>query len=183
MTKRDENLRQRRLRMLYSLGDFQLALSAAAFLSELDRDQHYTKVELRRFRCFETTVIISYARPFSESAGGFPQLSLKMVGAELTKEQNALHERLLTLRNKVIAHSDANMMRMTSQANPIEIDTNFSYVFLHAVFDEGLTFIGEQYFELNELLHIVHGSLYKKLLAEAQQQPADFAIRKDYLRD
>jgi hypothetical protein len=183
LTERDEKQRQRRARMLYSLGDFQLALSAAAFLAECDPVGKYNKVELRRFRCYETTIIISYTRPFSQSTNGFPQLSLKMVGAELTEEQDALHERLINLRNKVIAHSDADMMRMTSQANPIEIDDNFSYVFLHTVFDEGLTFVGEEFLKLNDLLRVVHGSLYTKLLAEAQLQPTDFAIRKDYLRD
>ncbi len=46
--------------MIYSLGDLELALSAAAFLSEVDSDKTYNKVELRRFRCYETTVIVAY---------------------------------------------------------------------------------------------------------------------------
>jgi hypothetical protein len=170
-----------RLRLLYSLGDFQLALSAAAFLGELDEDAKYSKIELRRFRCYETTAIISYARPFSLSLGNVPRLTLAMTGAQLSDEQQALHERLMRLRNKVVAHSDAEMMRMRSHAAPMEIDSNFSYVFLHSVFDEGLTFVGMELVALNELLHIVFHSTYKNLLHEAQERPEEFNFLKDYL--
>ena len=174
--------RRRRIRKLYSFGDFQLALSAAAFLGECEADEKYTKAELRRFRCYETTVIISYARPFSQSSHGFPKLSLKMVGATLTEEQIALHDRLLMMRNKVIAHSDADMMRMTSQADPMEFDDDFKFVLLQTVFDEGMTFIGSEFWKLNELLHVVHSSLYANLLKEAQVLTSEFNVRKDHLR-
>jgi hypothetical protein len=75
---------RRRIRLLYSLGDFQLALSACQFLSECDPQSKYNKIELRRFRCFETTLIITYSRPFSQSEGSVPPLTLKMAKAEFT---------------------------------------------------------------------------------------------------
>ena len=173
---------RRRIRKLYSLGDFALALSAAAFLGECDESGKCTKVELRRFRCYETTVIISYTRPFSQSSHRFPKLSLKMTGATLTEEQIALHHRLRKLRDKVIAHSDADMMRMTSQTDLMEFEKDFSFVLLQTVFDEGLTFIGSKFWKLNELLHVVHGSLYGALLREAQIESKEFNVRKDHLR-
>jgi hypothetical protein len=166
---------------LYSLGDFQLALSAAAFLGELDENGTYSKVELRRFRCYETTAVISYTRPFSSSLGNVPRLTLAMTGAQLSDEQQDLHERLMRLRNKVVAHSDAEMMRMRSHAARMEIDSDFSYVFLHPVFDQGLTFVGMELVALNELLHIVFHSTYTRLLHEAQERPEEFNFLKDYV--
>ena len=171
-----------RLRLLYSLGDFQLALSAAAFLSECDPEAKYSKVELRRFRCYETTIIIAYTRPFSQSKGGIPQLSLKMVGAKLNAEQKKLHQRLMNLRNKVIAHSDADMMRMVSKAHLSKFDNGFKFVYLQTAFDEGLTFLGDELIALDELLHLVFRAVYTKLLKAAQARPKDFNLRKDYLK-
>jgi len=169
------------LRLLYSLGDFQLALSAAAFLGDCDPDAKYSKIELRRFRCYETTVIIAYTRPFSQSKGGIPPLTIRMTGAILSHEQKELHRRLVKLRNKVIAHSDAEMMRMVSKTHPTKFDDGFEFVFLQTAFDEGLTFVGHNLIDLDELLHLVSGALYTKLLKEAQRRPKDFDIRKDYL--
>ena len=57
---------RRRQRLLYSLNDLQQALSASAFLHELDEGEEYSKVDLRRFRCFETTLVIAYTRPFTQ---------------------------------------------------------------------------------------------------------------------
>lgn len=172
---------RQRLRLLYSLGDFQLALSAAAFLSECDPDEKYSKVELRRFRCYETTMIMGYARPFSEAKGEIPRLTLKMTGAKLNDEQRALHQKFLRLRNKVIAHSDAEMMRIVTKSHSMKFDDGRDFVFFETVFDEGLSFVGLDLVWADELLHIVHGAVLGKLIKEAQHQPGDFDLRKDYL--
>jgi hypothetical protein len=55
------------------------------------------------------------------------------------------------------------------------------FVFLQATFEEGLTFVGDDFISLNELLHLVSGTVYRRLLIEAQTHPNDFNIRKDYL--
>ncbi|MCT7377398.1 hypothetical protein [Chelativorans salis] len=172
---------RQRLRLLYSLGDFQLALSAAAFLSECDPDEKYSKVELRRFRCYETAMIMGYTRPFSEAKGEIPRLTLKMAGVKFTDEQQSLHRKFIRLRNKVIAHSDAEMMRVVSKAHSMKFDDRSDFIFFETVFDEGLTFIGHDLIWANELLHIVSGAVYTKLIKEAQRQPADFDLRRDYL--
>jgi hypothetical protein len=172
---------RQRLRLLYSLGDFQLALSAAAFLSECDPKANYSKIELRRFRCYETTVIMAYTRPFSQSKGEIPPLTIKMTGATLTGEQKELHRRLVQLRNKVVAHSDAEMMRIVSKTYPMQLNNDFEFVFLQTVFDEGLTFVGNDLINLDELLHLLFHAAYTKLLKEAQSRPKDFNLRWDYL--
>lgn len=87
----------------------------------------------------------------------------------------------MQLRNKVIAHSDAEMMRMVSKTHSTKFDDGFEFVLLQTVFDEGLTFVGSDLINLNELLHLVSSSVYTKLLKEAQKRPKDFDIRKDCL--
>ena len=70
-------------RIVYSIWDFQQALSALTFLmADCDLDGRYSKVELRRFRCYEAQVIISFCRPFVESRGS-NSLSLKKLGMRL----------------------------------------------------------------------------------------------------
>lgn len=111
----------RRRRLLYSLNDLQQALSACEFLYECDEDDTYSKVELRRFRCFETMLVVAYTRPFTQSRGGTMPLTMKMVGLKLSDKKQALHDRLVGMRNTIIAHSNEEMMRMTTQ--PFDVST------------------------------------------------------------
>jgi hypothetical protein len=171
----------KRLRRLYSLGDFRLARSATDFLADCDPTATYSKEELSRFRCYETTAIVAYTRPFSDSKGEIPPLTLEMTSAKLNKEQNALHGSLIKLRNQVFAYSDVEMMRMVSKSYPMTITSDFEFTFLQAVFAEGLTFIGPELLSLQELLRIVHNGLYASLIEEAQRHPEHFNLRQDYL--
>lgn len=74
--------------------------------------------------------IISYARPFTanksvSSAGATPTLPLKP-SKDLTQEENALHETLLRLRNKALAHSDYELKpvkRTSGQLNSFSVQT------------------------------------------------------------
>ncbi len=84
-------------RAIYSIWDFQQALSALTFLlDECDYSARYTNVELRRLRCFETSAIVSFARPFEVGRGG-QALSLKALGIVLSTEERKLKQRLSTL--------------------------------------------------------------------------------------
>jgi hypothetical protein len=75
-------------RLAYSLWDFQQSLSALTFLmEECDFDAKYTAVELRRFRCFESTVIISFARPF-EGSRGQTAVGLRAIGIQLVRRRS-----------------------------------------------------------------------------------------------
>src|ERR1700738_5146630 len=109
------NAERRRRRLLYSMNDLQQALSACEFMYECDETQTYSKIELRRFRCYETTLVVAYTRPFSQSRGEPAPLTMKMVDLKLSKERQALHGSLMEMRNKIMAHSDSEMMRMTTQ--------------------------------------------------------------------
>ena len=85
-----QHAERRRRRLLYSLNDLQQALSACSFLYECDEQGTYSKSELRRFRCYETTLVVAYGRPFSQPlAGGIPPLSTKMIGLKLSPERRA----------------------------------------------------------------------------------------------
>ncbi len=61
---------QRRLRLLYSIHDLELALSAIVFLGECDPDERYDRAAIRRFRCYETAAIVAYARRVLSIGGG-----------------------------------------------------------------------------------------------------------------
>ena len=181
--EREQAVHRQHLRMLYSLGDFRLASSAAAFLAECDPDKEYSQVELRRFRCFETTAIISYTRPFSHSKGSVGSLSLKMTDAVLTDAQKVLHDSLMEIRNKVIAHSDYEMMRMAAKALSMKLRGEFEVHLPHVVFDEGISLLGEKLFRFQNLIAVVNGSLLEKLILQAQADHTRFDVRRDYLHD
>jgi hypothetical protein len=180
-----EKMRQaaerRRRRLLYSLNDLQQALSACAFLHECDEKGTYSKTELLRFRCYETTLVVAYGRPFSQSlAGGIPPLSTKMIDLKLSPERRALHDRLMAMRNQITAHSDGEMMRMTVKPLDVSLDGEANpVVFLQTVFDEGVTLMGGLLLETNELLHEVYAAIVRCLHREAQQSPELFDLRID----
>ncbi len=88
-----------------------------AHISERDFEEAYTYLSsytedlpdpLRRALLVAT--IISYARPFLSSDGGSAGQATETLsgnpGKILTKEENSLHKRVLTLRNEAVAHSD-----------------------------------------------------------------------------
>lgn len=167
--------------MLYSLKDIQLALSAADFLQECDPDGKIGKVELRRFKCYETTAIVSYARPFSESRGEIPRLSLKMIGVKLDADERALHDEVIELRNKVIAHSDTELMRMVVKPQQLDIGDGKTMPFITPAFDEGLDFLGIRVMHLLSLFHKVYYGLYVTLMEDARESPERYDIHHDYL--
>lgn len=101
-------------RMLLSCSDFSQAMSAAAFLAqEFDESANYALQDWRKFRCYETTLIVSYARPFAGARGGAPTFGFKAVDVTLTDNERALHDRIIELRNKLYGHSDADHVEMS----------------------------------------------------------------------
>jgi hypothetical protein len=97
-------------RVIYSNWDFQQSLSALTFLlEECDFERKCSHVELRRFRCYEASAIVSFCRPF-ESSRASGTLGLRALGITLEDHERVLQGRLLTLRRKVVAHSDEDLM-------------------------------------------------------------------------
>ncbi|SIT81257.1 hypothetical protein SAMN05421665_1242 [Yoonia rosea] len=174
----EEKIRMQRIRMLSALGDFQLALSAADFMQEADEDQKYNHVELRRFRCYEHTAIVSYARPFSQSKGKTPKLSLKMCGVTLTPEEQELHDRVIDLRNKLVAHSDTEMMNFAAQAGEVMRHEGQPFYGLMVKHDEGLQFYKwMDQLDLIDLIRKVSFTLYDKMSELVQDDPKAFDIK------
>jgi hypothetical protein len=88
------------------------------------------------------------------------------------------------MRNKVIAHSDRELMRMTTQTfdMPLRDDekNGLRFVFVQSVFDEGITLLGSLLIDTNALLHKLYQSTYKTLSDEAQKDPRLFNMRLDH---
>jgi hypothetical protein len=80
MSLREKSERAAFIRMMYSPADLQLALSAVTFLSECEWGKPISKVELRRYKCYETTALIAYALAFCEkqrwASSHFPNVRL-----------------------------------------------------------------------------------------------------------
>ena len=89
-------------RLLLSRRDFQQALSAATFLYE-DMDEARTLPDWRRLRCYETNMVVAYARPFSQAHGPVKRLNLADLAVELSDDERALHARLIDDRNRLYA--------------------------------------------------------------------------------
>lgn len=100
-------------RLQISCSDFSQAMSAATFLlQELEDDVPYGLPAWRRFRCYETTMVVAYARPFSQSKGKVPKLGWKALGVELSADELALHEKIVAHRNTLYGHSDADAVEV-----------------------------------------------------------------------
>jgi hypothetical protein len=155
MSPREKSERAAFTRMMYSLTDLQLALSAITFLSECEWGKPISKVELRRYKCYETTALIAYTRPFAKSRGGL-HLTFRMFDFSPTESQLAIHHEVMTLRNKLIAHSDFDMMRVVSQHFKIPMrEGEEEFVMFQTVFDEGITFHAEKCDALEELILLI----------------------------
>mgnify|MGYP006432966033 CR=1 FL=1 len=154
-------------RTVYSLWDFQQALSALTFLLEdCDFDQNYTKVDLRRFRCYETTLIVSMARPFEKSRGA-TALSLRATGIRLENAEKTLVDRIMALRRRIVAHSDEEEMHYRSNTFPVLEGTyNFPYV----QFDEKLHLEEEELLQLETLLRKLKQRIAEFLFELAQEE-------------
>lgn len=160
------------IRAIYSSWDFQQALSALTFLlEECDHDQKkYDKVSLRRFRCFESTLIISMARPFENSRNG-TTISLRSMGIKLTTRERALVEKLMYLRRKIIAHSDEDEMHFRIDTFEV-LDGDF--IVPHMQFDEGLFLSQKEVRELEVFLRRLTHNLAKYFITAAQENPNIF---------
>jgi len=71
------------------------------------------------------------------------------------------------------------MMRMLSKAEPIAVGEDSEIVFFQTVFDEGLEFIGLTLHKLRNLIEVVYGSIFRKLMTDAQTHPKGFDLQID----
>ncbi|MEH0292486.1 hypothetical protein V6R98_09785 [Agrobacterium sp. CCNWLW71] len=160
-------------RLLIAHADLQMALSALTFLGEeLDAEAKYSKIELRRFKCFETTFIVSYGRAFTKSKGSrHDQVSLRGIGIKLTQNERGLHEMIINLRQKAYAHSDESFAHVRMDVTNIDISGG-TFAFPHLQFDHGLEF-AELFKRIAtmELTHKIMHGLAKTIRALAEKLP------------
>ncbi len=78
---------------------------ASQYLSKADDAQD----DILR-RALLTAAIVSYSRPFTSNSGGATKLATSQLSVSLsslfTSEEQQLHEKVLSLRNEVVAHTD-----------------------------------------------------------------------------
>jgi hypothetical protein len=175
-TLKDRNLFER---LLLSLRDLSHAGSAITFIREdVDFDKEYPLADLRRFQCYETSVVVSYCRPFSQSTGRIPRLSYEKLGIELSPFTRALHDNLMNKRNKIFAHSDADavdyaglvVLRFKNREDD-------PFTILHPPrFREG-TLLGRNEFEqVGVLVSCLHSAVYEMLHAMHVNFVNDFTL-------
>ncbi len=147
-------------RLMLSGRDFQQALSAATFLYD-EMDDARGLADLRRLRCFETNMVVSYARPFSQAHGTVKPLKLSDLKLEMKAGWQEMHERLIHLRNKLFAHSDADIVPMSvTVLNTIMGDERPDFPFVMPRFEEGLSFTDKEVWLIQDLCrHANHASL------------------------
>ena len=167
----------RTLRLFHSLRDLGLALSALDFFMEADQTAKYSRIELRRFRCYLDEAVISYCRPFTRSPG-MPLLKFADLEIEPTPEQQDLHDRLMTYRHKVVAHSDVERMRIAVTALKPFDDKDVLVPIVNT--DEGLQFTPDRMTWLN-WLHTLRSALAAVTFKIVQGAGEGFRLAKDHM--
>ncbi|WP_394151082.1 hypothetical protein [Vibrio maritimus] len=173
MTKDKKNISHR---VVYSTWDFQQALSALTFLrEECDYQKKYPIVQLRRFRCFENTIIVSFSRPFKVGRGR-EYLDLSQFGISLNQDELDIKKKILTLRDKVVSHSDEEQMEYDISSIKISDDSNLRMP--TARFKETLYLEESELLEIEKLLHKLIDALAIFQFELVQSAPNEFKRTK-----
>ena len=163
-------------RTVYAIWDFQQALSALTFLlEECDLNSTYNKIQIRRFKCYESQAIISFCRPFAQSKNG-SQLSLKRIQLTLSTDESKLKEDILHLRNKIVAHSDSEEMHYKGVLIDIEDSLKLKAPLL--IFDEGLHLSLKQIQNLELLLRKLMSAITEYTFILSKSYPELFETYK-----
>src|SRR5438445_12970197 len=106
-TEGDSDKKALYARLYFSAQDFWYAKSYALHL--IKKGWHSAPYERRgtiymQQSAFTTSLIVSYARPFTRS-NGWPKFPERFV--QYDAQETLLHQRLLDLRHQVYAHSDS----------------------------------------------------------------------------
>lgn len=152
---RDRRERQQLMRLAMSARDFRHALSAATFLiEECDWKKRYRNEEMRRFHCYETTMVVSYGRPFAQSRGQVaPPFNWKMTPEmKLDSEEELLHDQLITFRNKLHAHSDSDYTKMNLEIWRTPLPDGRVHDFLAVHGGESLNFQEQEVSRIHNML-------------------------------
>ncbi|WP_339673574.1 hypothetical protein [Dasania marina] len=167
---------QQLVRVIYSSWDFQQALSALTFLLEdCDFDEKYEKVALRRFRCYESTLIISMARPFETTRSG-TTIGLRALDIKLTSNEKALLKKVTYLRGAIVAHSAEEDMHFRTSTFPV-LDGEFNVP--NFQFNEALHLEKIELLELEIFLRKLKDKLANFFFEVAQERPELLAKHRE----
>jgi hypothetical protein len=113
-------------RWCIDLGDFRQAKEFAGHIlkRKWQNEINETPVQSLEHRAFNTSLIVSYARPFHNNMNfeDEPKSSLRKHVAEVLNENEIeLHDRILRLRDTVYAHSDASAHRVSNADSALTI--------------------------------------------------------------
>ena len=159
-------------RIVYSSWDFQQALSALTFLrEECDFDEKYSRVQLRKFRCFETAAIVSFSRPFKVGRGR-KALDPAAIGFEFSEDEERLKDKILFLRDKIVSHSDEEEMEYRTHSFRIFDDSDLRMP--AAIFRESLYLDEDEYSALESILRRLLHSIAKYKFEFSQSNPELF---------
>ena len=159
-------------RIIYSSWDFQQALSALTFIwEECDFDEQYSSEQLRKFRCFESTAIVSFSRPFKVGRGR-KALDLAAIGFELSEDEERLKDKIIRLRDKIVSHSDEEEMEYRTRSFRVFDDSDLRMP--AAIFQESLYLNKDEYHVFESLLRRLLRAIAKYMFKFAQSNPELF---------
>lgn len=183
MSESEDKKFYRLQRWMISTRDFQIAKSAATFLlEEVDEKAGYPLAEIRKFKCYETTMVVAYARPFSMAKGPVGPLSEKEAGLRKSDPFYTLHSRLIHERNTLFGHSDAEHVDM--RVWNIKVDDDFSFPLPR--FGEHLSFTMAEVDQIHEQMSVFMGNLTRRTFESSPRfqdrflsVPDDEPVRKN----
>lgn len=168
----EQHLKGQHHRLMMSALDFRHALSAATFLmQEVDWEiGRCTQEDRRRFKCYETSMVVSYGRPFSTARGMAAPFNWKHLRREfaLSAGETSLHEMLLEARNRSYAHSDGDHTDITAAIWRSDLGEGRTFDFLSVEGGELLLFDQAQVQAIHAFLWRVRDHVDRAV----QRQPA-----------
>ncbi|MHC9034103.1 MULTISPECIES: hypothetical protein [Cobetia] len=167
-------------RYVYSSWDIQQALSALTFLmDEYEPNEISSRLHIRKLKCFENTLIIAFCRPF-KTGRGRASLELEEIGIYLSDEEAALIEKVIWLRDKIIAHSDEEAMEY--RATSFQIFEDSPIISVSESFPEYLYFNNSDHRKLEVLLRRIRFSLVEYKFKCVQNPHEIFDIVKKKIK-
>jgi hypothetical protein len=98
-------------RVLLSYADFKHAKLAATYILDSELHANYPERSYVILEALNCSMIVAYCRPFSGNADAVPDLPGRILRA-LDPEERSIHDAVMRDRNKVLAHSDDEVLQV-----------------------------------------------------------------------
>lgn len=106
----DGKMRQYK-RVLLSYTDFKHAKLASSYILKERLHEKYPQESYILLEALNCSMIVAYCRPFSGNDGGVPDLPQRLLRV-LSPAERDIHDVVMTDRNKLLAHSDAEALNL-----------------------------------------------------------------------